>query len=113
MKLKELLKFIEMENKRIRKRYPNLDKEKVILAQTVKINEELGELYNEILKHCSLQRKEKLADMDKKTIDEEFSDVLITTLLLANRMDVDIEKALKERINKINKRYENFKNFSQ
>lgn len=105
MELKELLEFIEMENERIRKRYPNLDEEKLILAQTVKINEELGELYDEILNHCSLQRKEKLDNMDKKTIEEEFSDVLITTLLLAKRMNIDIEKALKEKIDEINKRY--------
>jgi len=104
MELKELLEFIEEENERIRKRYPNLDKEKLILAQTVKINEELGELYNEILNHFSLQRKEKLDNMDKKAIEEEFADVLITTLLLAKRMNVDIEKTLKEKIDKINKR---------
>jgi len=107
MELKEILEFIEIESERIRKRYPNLDEEKLILAQTVKINEELGELYNEILNHLSLQRKEKLNSMDKKTIEEEFSDVLITTLLLAKRMDVDIEKVLKDKISKINKRYEN------
>jgi NTP pyrophosphatase (non-canonical NTP hydrolase) len=106
MELKELLKFIEIENGRLKKRYLNLDKEKMILAQTVKINEELGELYNEVLKHCSLQRKEKLDNMDKKYIEEEFSDVLITTLLLAKSMDIDIEKALEEKIIKINKRYE-------
>jgi NTP pyrophosphatase (non-canonical NTP hydrolase) len=106
MELKELLKFIESENERIRKRYPHLDKEKLILAQAVKINEELGELYNEVLNHCSLQRKEKLDNMDKRGIEEEVSDVLITTLLLAKRMDVDIEKALEEKISKINKRYE-------
>lgn len=106
MELKELLKFIEIENGRLKKRYLNLDKEKMILAQTVKINEELGELCNEILKHCSLQRKEKLDNMDKKDIEEEFSDVVITTLLLAKSMDIDIENALKEKMSKINKRYE-------
>jgi len=107
MEWKEILKFIEIESERIRKRYPNLDKEKLTLAQTVKINEELGELYNEVLNHLSLQRKEKLVNMDKKVIEEEFSDVLITTLLLAKRMDIDIERALKDKISKINKRYEN------
>ena len=105
MELKELLEFIEIENERLRKRYPDLDKEKLILAQTVKINEELGELCNEILRHCSLQRKEKFDNWDRKNIEKEFSDVLITTLLLAKRMDIDIEKMLKERINEINKRY--------
>jgi NTP pyrophosphatase (non-canonical NTP hydrolase) len=107
MEWKEILKFIEIESERIRKRYPNLDKEKLTLAQTVKINEELGELYSEVLNHLSLQRKEKLVNMDKKVIEEEFSDVLITTLLLAKRMDIDIERALEKKISKINKRYEN------
>jgi NTP pyrophosphatase (non-canonical NTP hydrolase) len=106
MELKELLKFIEMENERIKNMYPNLDKEKIILAQTVKINEELGELYNEILNRLSLQRKEKLGNANKRNIEEEVSDVLISTLLLARRMNIDIEKSLKEKINKINKRYE-------
>lgn len=105
MELKELIKFIETERARLRKYYPDVDEEKFILAQTVKIAEELGELCNDVLAHNSLQRKQKLENLDKRNIKEEFADVLITTLLLAKSMGVDVEKALEDKIKKINKRY--------
>ena len=42
----------------------------------------------------------------KENLPDEFADVLITTLLLAQEMNVDIEKALEDKIKKIDKRYE-------
>ena len=105
MKLKDLLKFIEIESKRLRKYYPNIDEDKIILAQTVKLTEELGELCSKVLAHKSLQRKQKLDNYNKKNISEEFADVIITALLLAKTMNVDIEKALENKLKKINKRY--------
>ena len=45
MNLKDLLKFIAREDKRLEKYYGHrLDKEKRVLARTVKLTEELGEL---------------------------------------------------------------------
>ncbi|MBU1204747.1 MAG: hypothetical protein KKA61_03385 [Nanoarchaeota archaeon] len=105
MELKDLLKFIEIENKRLRTYYHNTDEDKIILAQTVKLTEELGELCSEVLAHKSLQRKQKLENHDKENIQEEFADVIITALLLAKTMNVDIEKALENKVKKINKRY--------
>jgi len=105
MELKDLLEFIEIESKRLRKYYPNIDEDKIILAQTVKLTEELGELCSEVLAHKSLQRKQKLDNYNKKNISEEFADVIITALLLAKTMNVDIEKALENKLKKINKRY--------
>lgn len=106
MQLKDLLKFIEIEDKRLKKYYGSYnDQEKRILARTVKLTEELGELCNEVLAYGSLQRKEKLNNHDKNNLPEEFADVIITTLLLAKAMDIDIEKALKKKIKKVNKRY--------
>ena len=107
MKLKELLKFIEIENERLKKYYGGYsDQEKRILARTVKLTEELGELCDEILAHNSMQRKQKLDNYNKDNLPEEFADIIITTLLLAKAMNVDIEKALKRKIEKVNKRYE-------
>ena len=104
--MKNLLKFIAVEDKRLKKAYGNYpDNEKRILARTVKLTEELGELCDEVLSFNSMQRKDKLAKNDDENLPEEFADVLITTLLLAKSMDVDIEKALKKKIDKINKRY--------
>ena len=107
MELKDLLKFIEIEDERLKKYYGDYsDQEKRILARTVKLTEELGELCNEVLAHNSLQRKQKLDNHDKENLLEEFADVIITALLLAKAMNVDIEKAFEKKIKKVNKRYE-------
>ena len=54
------------------------------------------------IKTLKLERKEKLINSDK--IGYEFADVLITTLLLADTMEIDIAKELKEKIEKIKSR---------
>lgn len=106
MELKELLKFVEIEDERLKKYYGGYsNQEKRILARTVKLTEELGELCNEVLAHNSLQRKHKLNNHSKGNLPEEFADVIITTLLLAKALNVDIKKALEKKIEKINKRY--------
>jgi NTP pyrophosphatase (non-canonical NTP hydrolase) len=107
MDMKELLKFIEIEDERLKKYYGNYpDQEKRILVRTVKLTEELGELCNEVLAHNSMQRKQKMDSHDEDNLSEEFADVIVTSLLLAKAMNVDIEKALEMKIEKINKRYE-------
>jgi len=105
MEFKELLKFIETEDGRLKKHYDLTDQEKHVFARTIKLTEELGELCNEVLAHSSLQRKDKMEKHDQENLPEEFADVMITTLLLAKSMNVDIEKALEKKIEKINKRY--------
>jgi len=107
MELKDLLKFIEIEDERLKKYYGGYDdQEKRILARTVKLTEELGELCDEVLAYNSLQRKQKLDNHDKENLPEEFADVIITVLLLAKAMNVDIEKAFEKKVEKVNKRYE-------
>ena len=109
MEFKDLLEFVEKEDERLKYLNGYQDNEKRILARTVKLTEELGELCNDILSNQSLQRKEKLEKHekhDKKNINDEFADVIIVTLLLARSMKVDIRKVLEKRLKKINKRYE-------
>ena len=52
-----------------------------------------------------LQRKSKLDRFDKRNFYEEFADVLITTIQLANAAGVDIERAINDKLNKIEERY--------
>ncbi len=106
MEFRELLEFISLEDGRLRKASgDSVDEEKRIFARTVKITEELGELCNEVLAFNSRQRKEKLEQWDKENLPKEFADVIITTLLLAKTMGVDIERALETKIRIINERY--------
>ncbi|MFH0889715.1 MAG: MazG nucleotide pyrophosphohydrolase domain-containing protein [Candidatus Aenigmatarchaeota archaeon] len=110
MELKKLLDFIETEDRRLiesfgdRVAYDN--REKRILARTVKLTEELGELCDEILAQQSLQRKEKLDSVERKNLGEECADVVITALLLYKALDVDIESELDKKTEKISKRYD-------
>jgi NTP pyrophosphatase (non-canonical NTP hydrolase) len=108
MDLGDLLKFIDLEDKRLRGRLRRkFDEEKHMLARAVKLSEETGELCSEILSFNSLQRQEKLDSHSREKMDEEFADVIITTLLLAKTADTDIKEALKRKIDKINRRYKN------
>lgn len=100
-----MLKFIEIESKRIQTAYFDDDNEKAVLAIAVKISEELGELSEQVLAHHSMQRKDKLQTIDKSKLSEEFADVLITSLILAKTMNIDVKEALKKKIEKINQRY--------
>lgn len=106
MDFRELLQFIELEDKRLKKTHENYDdQEKRILARTVKLSEEVGELCDEVLSFNAMQRKDKQKDYDGENLPNEIADVLIVVLLLAKAMDVDIKKALENKIEKINKRY--------
>lgn len=85
-------------------------KEKEILTKTVKLNEEVGELCNDILSILRLQRRAKLEKFDKRNIYTEFADVIITTIQLASTAGVDIERAVSDKLKKIEERYNKEKN---
>ncbi|MBR9680159.1 MAG: hypothetical protein GOU99_03865 [Candidatus Altiarchaeota archaeon] len=107
MQIQELFEFIKKENKRLQKRYEGkLNNNNLVLAHTVKLTEELGELCEEVLAHVNLQRQDKLDAKNDATIRDEFADVLIATLILADSMGVNIEKALIDKMARIDERYD-------
>ncbi|HBI97157.1 MAG: hypothetical protein US83_C0007G0055 [Candidatus Falkowbacteria bacterium GW2011_GWC2_38_22] len=108
MDFKELLQFIDKQDGKLIKSYESgHDKEKRVLARAVKLAEETGELCSEALSYNKNQRQEKLDNHSANSLANEVADVIITTMLLAKTTDVDIETALKNKIEKINKRFEN------
>lgn len=106
MEIKELMKFIEKQagilNNKYYKDYSDREK---ILERVLKINEEFGELCDEISKRFGNQRTSKMEI--ENSIEHEFADVLICVLLLAQALDIDVDKALDEKIKKIKKRFSN------
>jgi NTP pyrophosphatase (non-canonical NTP hydrolase) len=104
MELRDLLRFVETEDEKLKKRYSSLSDQEVILARTVKLAEEFGELCEEVLAYNALQRKQKLDNHDKENLPEEFADVIITALLLARSMNVNIEKALEKKMQRLHQR---------
>lgn len=81
-----------------------LTNKELVYWKTLKLNEEVGELTWEVLSYFGSQRKEKLEEANLDSLKWEFADVLITTLLLARSMNIDIEEAFNEKLEKIYKR---------
>jgi NTP pyrophosphatase (non-canonical NTP hydrolase) len=79
-------------------RWPLKDKNQQIFARTMKIVEELGELADEILTSMNLARDTKIANFSRENMEDEFADVLASLVLLANELDIDIEKVIKKKL---------------
>ncbi|MEX2012963.1 MAG: MazG nucleotide pyrophosphohydrolase domain-containing protein [Candidatus Levyibacteriota bacterium] len=103
MNLKNLQEKVKLSDKSTRY-HLYTPQEKEILTMTVKLNEEVGELCNDILSILRVQRKAKLEKFDKRNVYEEFADVILTTLQLASAAKVDIQRAVEDKIKKIEKR---------
>lgn len=88
----------------------NTPREKEILTMTVKLNEEVGELCNDILGILRLQRASKLENFDKRNIYQEFADVVITLLQLSDVAKVDLDRAVRDKLDIIEERIEKEKN---
>lgn len=104
MQFKQLLAFIKWENERLNNHYGRAEYEKRTYIRTVKVGEEFGELCNEILVCNNDQRTDKLGNKSTKAIEEEFADLIITTLLLAEHLKINIDKSLENKIRKIRRR---------
>jgi NTP pyrophosphatase (non-canonical NTP hydrolase) len=106
MNLKSLQEKIKVLNEKTSPHYKLYSQaEKEILTKTVKLNEEVGELCNDILSILKLQRRAKLQNFDKRNMYEEFADVIITAMQLAIAAGVDVERAVGDKLKKIEERY--------
>lgn len=99
---KELLDNIDIIRQNLKK-FHNLDdtSNEMILAKAVKLSEEVWELNSEVLK--SLYKGRKI--FVQEDLELEFADVIITTLLLAKSLNVDINSSLVRKLNIIKERW--------
>lgn len=104
MEIREIELFVEEEIKRLDLYYKNKNKSEFEMVAGFKIIEELGELFSEVLAHKGYQRKEKLEKLDKEEIKKEFADLIFTVLILAKRFNINIEEAIKTKMEEIKKR---------
>jgi NTP pyrophosphatase (non-canonical NTP hydrolase) len=104
--LSDLQKKLAHHEQELRIEFKTLTKkEKDVLAKTVKLQEEIGELANDILATLSLQRKSKLETFKKRNLYQEFADVILATVALANGLGVDIDLAVRNKLRKVLKEY--------
>ena len=115
MKFEELQLFIDKEHNRLEVLYQDqvkrdlenplkLISHKRSLGRIVKLNEEIGELCEAVLCELGLQRKAKLNKYKRSQLQDELGDVIITTMLLAKELDIDVKKSIKKKIKKIEQR---------
>lgn len=72
------------------------------LAQMARLTEELGELAREV-NHYYGEKPKK--DTEKaNTVQEELGDVLITVIMMANSLNIDLSEVFNQNMDKFNKR---------
>lgn len=104
--MNNLLSFIDTVHNYFMKISP--DSEKEILYRHLKLSEEFGELSNDIMSYLWKQRQDKLDSFDPKNLWYEVVDVVIAALIVGKMFDIDIEKALEDKMKKIEQRCNNF-----
>ncbi len=102
MTLEEFQKFIDAQSELLKsaKTASQTERER-ILARTVKISEEFGELCDEVLAALGDQRAGKMDGRNAESLGDEFADVVIVAFLLAKSMGVDVPEALARKMEKI------------
>ncbi len=104
MHFDEFMDFIKRADDKLSSIYGLREKEIEAYAKLAKINEEMGELSAEVLKHFGKQHESKLKNVTKQDLENEFADVIITVTLLAKTLDVDIKQSIINKIQKIEKK---------
>jgi len=105
MKMDDILSSISIIDKNLKNRNTRFTEIEQIYARAIKLNEEVWELMSLLLANSWDQREDKLDKYNREQLDMEFADVIITTLLLAKSMNIDIKSALLKKINKIKDRW--------
>jgi len=106
MTMEELVAFARLAEKRFKAMNKDnaSDKER-LYAQTVKLGEEFGELCEAIMAHAGDQRKEKLEQHSPQKLKEELADCVVVLFILAEKLQVDLPQALREKTAILQDRY--------
>lgn len=105
LRLKELSRWAGRQARTIaRTRRVDPRGEEFLLAQTVKLGEEVGELYAEILGSMRMQRSAKIESFTDESMRGELADVLICTAIIAELMNIDLSDAVRTKMDRIDGR---------
>lgn len=72
------------------------------MSQVVRLAEELGELAREVMH--TYGEKQKKADEDLSSVEEELTDVFVNLLILANSLGIDLTANFEKNMEKFNHR---------
>ena len=102
MEVKELIDFMQWTTGPWCYNYTiEFTKKEQQFAQMIKLWEEYWELCEQVSGALWAQRIEKAERFSQEYLEDEFADVIYATIRLACLMDIDIEKALKKKKEKL------------
>ena len=100
--IKEQTKFLE---KLLQKHSSEKDQYMTILIQALKLTEETGEVIQALLEFLRIRNKSPKTKAELEShLAEELADIILVALILAELTKVDIQKALKNKIEAVKKR---------
>jgi NTP pyrophosphatase (non-canonical NTP hydrolase) len=103
LSFEELLSFIETYDAYFKRRH-RASRNYRILGRMTKLAEETGELASAVLASLGHQRSVKLRRFLDHHLAEEVADVIITVMVLADTLGVDVREALRKKMTKIKQR---------
>jgi NTP pyrophosphatase (non-canonical NTP hydrolase) len=106
MDMKQLLDDITRIHEYFLQRDVGIDAEKHTLLSSMKLTEEVGELNEQILGYYGHGRKEKVEKYTPEDLEHEIADVIFSALIVAKELNVDVEKAMTKKMEKIKERFQ-------
>ena len=103
MDLKDIKRKLSIFNKMVNENYKHRSETERLLLKSLKISEEVWEFHNEILWYVWFTRAGK--EHSRKELEKECIDVLLSTMLVADDLWIDIEKVLEEKLKIVFKRF--------
>jgi len=105
MQLKEILEFTDKVDAYFKKKNPDIDQEKRVLYSAMKLTEEVGELNEQLFYHYGHGREEKRTRYSPEHLEHEIADVVLAALMIAEKLTIDAEKALAEKMKIVKERF--------
>lgn len=105
--LRQVCEWANMQARRLAAGYglTEQDRDLFLLAQTVKLGEEVGELHAEVLGRTKFQRAAKAARYDDVSLAGELADVTICVAILSEMLGADLNQAIVTKIAKLEARH--------
>jgi len=100
MLTQELINSIDLIDNNLKNYFSNISQTdlEIILSRMAKLTEEVWELNSDVLQKFYKRRN---WEFNEENLKLEFADVIITTLLLAKSLNIDVNETLKVKIDKI------------
>lgn len=104
--MQETLDIIGKVHEHLMVRDATVDIEKRTFLDTIKLSEEVWELNEQILWHYGYGRKEKLEKCSSEHLEQEIADVIFSAMMIAKSLNIDVEKAMSNKLQEIKRRFE-------